>query len=280
MANKDLNTLQFPGLPDTYLPVDAKARQALTSFVSNPEDDGVKKYIDEGIEALPIKESEKYQDTAYIVDNEKRIIAQFDTTGLRTTSVYILNENNDEVKLENGVKVDFNSEDPVGEASGINATTLNGYNLEDLKASIFNSIYPVGSVYISVNNTNPDTLFGGTWERIQDRFLLAASSSYAAGTTGGEAAHKLIASEMPKVTGRLQFRLSNGNNIVATYPDLSKDGCFTYTNAGGASWNGQSAAEGSATRATDLITFDNGGQNQTHNNMPPYLAVYVWKRIA
>jgi len=46
-------------------------------------------------------------------------------------------------------------------------------------------IYPVGSIYISINSTNPGTLFGGTWEQLKDRFLLGASSSYSAGNTGG-----------------------------------------------------------------------------------------------
>lgn len=49
------------------------------------------------------------------------------------------------------------------------------------------NIYPVGSLYFSVNNIDPGTLFGGTWERIQDKFLLCAGSTYAAGTTGGNA---------------------------------------------------------------------------------------------
>lgn len=50
---------------------------------------------------------------------------------------------------------------------------------------VINIMYPVGSIYMSVNDVNPSTLFGGTWERIQDRFLLAAGSTFAAGNTGG-----------------------------------------------------------------------------------------------
>ena len=46
-------------------------------------------------------------------------------------------------------------------------------------------IYPVGSIYISINSTNPKTLFGGTWEQLKDRFLLGAGNSYAGGNTGG-----------------------------------------------------------------------------------------------
>lgn len=51
------------------------------------------------------------------------------------------------------------------------------------------AIYPVGSFYISAVSADPGTLFGGTWKRHEDRFLLGASNSYANGSTGGEAAH-------------------------------------------------------------------------------------------
>lgn len=47
------------------------------------------------------------------------------------------------------------------------------------------SIYPVGSIYLSVNATSPAELFGGTWEQIKDTFLLASGDTYEAGSTGG-----------------------------------------------------------------------------------------------
>ena len=57
--------------------------------------------------------------------------------------------------------------------------------------------YPVGSIYMSVNSTNPGELFGGTWEQIQGRFLLGQGSGYSAGAIGGEANHALSDNEMP-----------------------------------------------------------------------------------
>lgn len=68
---------------------------------------------------------------------------------------------------------------------------------EDVKT--FNP-YPVGAVYISFADTDPSELFGGTWEPIEGRFLLAASSDYEVGSTGGEATHKLTVAEMPSHT--------------------------------------------------------------------------------
>ena len=61
-------------------------------------------------------------------------------------------------------------------------------------------IYPVGCIYMSVSSTNPATLFGGTWEQLKDRFLLAAGSSYSNGATGGAATVALTASQMPRHT--------------------------------------------------------------------------------
>ena len=78
----------------------------------------------------------------------------------------------------------------------INADKLNGRTL----AEIMLALYPVGSIYMSVSDTSPASLFGGTWESIGGRFLLGADSAYSAGSTGGEAAHKLTTSEMPSHT--------------------------------------------------------------------------------
>ena len=59
----------------------------------------------------------------------------------------------------------------------------------DIINNFLNKTYPIGSIYMNINNINPGTLFGGTWEQIQDRFLLAAGNSYDGGSTGGAASH-------------------------------------------------------------------------------------------
>ena len=58
-------------------------------------------------------------------------------------------------------------------------------------------LYPVGSVYISFNDTNPQTLFGGTWQRLKDRMLMASGDSYAPNTTGGSATKTIAVSNLP-----------------------------------------------------------------------------------
>ena len=115
-------------------------------------------------------------------------------------------------------------------------------------------VYPVGSIYISVNSTSPASLFGGTWEILNDVFLLAAGSYANAGTFGGEAEHTLTVDEMP----------AHSHSV----PNMS--GYDT-----GVEWVGQSGTAAPQTRNTAI----NGG-GAAHNNMPPYLAVYMWKRVA
>ena len=126
--------------------------------------------------------------------------------------------------------------------------------------TLLNLIYPVGSIYMSVSSTSPATFLGGTWERIQDKFLLAAGSTYAAGATGGEATHKLTTSEMPAHTHNAA--VAGGTEAYGT--TRTAIGSFNVVTSG----------------YLDSSTSVRTGGDGAHNNMPPYLAVYVWKRTA
>lgn len=126
----------------------------------------------------------------------------------------------------------------------------------------FNLIYPVGSIYMSTVNVSPATLFGGTWEQLEDRFLLGAGQTYTAGDTGGEAEHTLITDEMPAHTHGV---LINTTNSEAAGYGLTQAGPFQ---------NRPIISRNSA----DIITTSTGG-GQAHNNMPPYLVVYMWRRL-
>lgn len=127
-------------------------------------------------------------------------------------------------------------------------------------STVLDKVYPVGSIYMSVNSTNPKTLFGGTWVQIKDRFLLAAGTTYKAGATGGEAAHTLTESEMPSHNHAVYYPNAGADDHSApgNYPDGPSDSTYY--------------AIGSYTSSA--------GGDRAHNNMPPYLAVYVWKRTA
>ena len=136
-------------------------------------------------------------------------------------------------------------------------------------------IYPVGSIYLSVNSASPDTLFGGTWARLEDVFLLAAGAKHAAGSTGGEESHTLTDSEMPSHNGHLSAGIAGtapmGKGNYKGYLNSSVMNSFPEGNYRG--WNVYLGNEmHPASEAT--------GGDQPHNNMPPYLAVYTWKRTA
>lgn len=116
-------------------------------------------------------------------------------------------------------------------------------------------MYPIGSVYISFNNVSPSVLFGGEWESVRGCFLLAENDNYSAGSTGGEETHTLTVDEMPSHTHALDYA--------------------SYTSAGNTNF-----ATTSSTNAHSSSKIDSTGGSQPHNNMPPYIAVYMWKRIS
>ena len=117
--------------------------------------------------------------------------------------------------------------------------------------------YPVGAIYLSVSEVNPAALFGGTWERIGGRFLLGADSTYAAGSTGGEASHTLTADEMPRHNHEIDNLNASGN--ATPYMTVQ-------------------AQEKKGYGGNIQTMFAGGGK--AHNNLPPYLAVYMWQRVS
>ena len=143
---------------------------------------------------------------------------------------------------------------------------------------ILDNVYPVGSIYMNVNSTNPGTLFGGTWEQIQGRFLLGMSSSYPAGSQGGEAEHTLTTSEIPLHTHDIGQEGNTSRTIPTQYAvGDSSQSQYTTTLEGGASGYFKPSVAWGGTMITRGQTSPYG---QAHNNMPPYLSVYIWKRTA
>lgn len=130
----------------------------------------------------------------------------------------------------------------------------------DGKASLL-QVYPVGAIYISTVSASPASLFGGTWEQLKDRFLLGAGGSYAAGAMGGAASitHRHEASG-GIADGYAFFDIKDGTKNVAV--SSGQGGAVSLDNA-------------SITVAVRSYTSE-----ESFNNMPPYLAVYMWKRVA
>jgi hypothetical protein len=142
---------------------------------------------------------------------------------------------------------------------------LQGKSTQKIKWSVLlDKLYPVGCIYQSTSSTSPAELFGGTWEQIKDRFILAAGDTYAAGSTGGEATHTLTVNEMPR----------HNHDHVMWYRDQK----FGLNGRGGDV--GSLRLEFSSADCTDGICTDFKGNSQPHNNLPPYLTAYIWRRIA
>lgn len=159
-----------------------------------------------------------------------------------------------------------------------------------LKESITTAIqntYPIGSIYISVNATNPQISLGfGTWEQIKDRFLLASGSSYSSGSTGGEANHKLTINEIPG-HNHTQYGVTSGSaNSSPVRLAVQNDGnVVVYNSENTALWSTKTSGITTTKtfRQTDINkdgTTSSTGGNSSHNNMPPYLVVNIWRRIA
>lgn len=166
-------------------------------------------------------------------------------------------------------------------------------------ATLLELIYPVGSIYMSTNNVDPSTFIGGRWTRIEDRFLLASGEAFTAGTEDGNATHThttgdhvLSVSELPTHKHSVTI-INSGNHKHSSLAGGIKYGS-NYCAAGSRSGVGANSAAtnnistGEAGTHSHTATIGNTGDNQAHNhgdtgvasNMPPFLAVNVWKRTS
>ena len=135
--------------------------------------------------------------------------------------------------------------------------------------SLLDMVYPVGSIYLSYNHTAPETLFGGVWERIAGRFLLAAEAGDTIGATGGEREHTLNKNEMPE-HGK---HLCEGTIVgVGSAAGKYLSSLSSYGSAG-RGWDAKNGNEFYPAGRTE-------GGGAPHNNMPPYITVSVWRRTA
>ena len=130
---------------------------------------------------------------------------------------------------------------------------------------LLDAVYPVGAVYISVVSTSPATLFGGTWAAFAAGRVLvgidAGDTDFdVVEETGGAKTHTLIAAEMPAHVHRMRRNATTTGGLsgLTTAPDTS------------------------SSNPADLGTLDTGaaGGDGAHNNLQPYIVVYMWKRTA
>lgn len=140
------------------------------------------------------------------------------------------------------------------------------YNAYTPKALDNFSVYPIGSIYMSVKDTSPASLFGGTWERLKDTFLLGAGDTYSNGATGGSATHTIEDVNLPSGTGWVAQNKTAGKYVSGTtyksYAATANEYILTTRD-----------------KANEFVSTPLTS-NAPINHMPPYLVVYMWKRTA
>ena len=156
--------------------------------------------------------------------------------------------------------------------------------------------YPVGSIYLSINDTNPGTIFGGTWVSFgSGKTLVGVDTNDSAFNTvektGGEKMHTLTVAEIPShthgsrsLTGTVRFR-----DITAADHNFVAGSSGIFGTSISEVWSGEHTAA-AGTTATDphwntisidaTHTHDSVGGGTAHNNLQPYITVYMWKRTA
>ena len=172
-------------------------------------------------------------------------------------------------------------------------------------ATVADLIYPVGSIYMNVTNLNPATVFGGTWEEIQGRFLLGRSAAHQVGQQAGAETVTLTVAQMPAHThtGPSHTHSTPNHTHTATCGSagahthtverkkVAATGTAKYAAQAGATHNTSSAGAhthtitiasggGGTTGAAGAGNTGSAGSGQAVNIMPPFLSVFMWKRIA
>lgn len=165
-------------------------------------------------------------------------------------------------------------------------SSTDAYNCQYINEHVANTMYPVGSIYISVNNTNPSTYFGGTWVAFgTGKTLVGIDTSQTefntVEKTGGEKTHTLSEAEMP-AHSHSGTTDGNGNHAHQVGGDWDVSPGGNYTSVHNAGYPGNSTNPWTSTNGWHDHTFttNSKGSGSAHNNLQPYIIVYMWKRTA
>lgn len=145
---------------------------------------------------------------------------------------------------------------------------------------LLDKIYPVGSIYMTMDSSNPSTLFGGTWERIDNKFLLGSENGQGVGSTGGSKDAVVVqhthSQNSHSHTASKKFMVTNSdvhiNETKRTLPATGNAGYMVYASSPSGGINEVTSTN--ATTATNQVT----GESGIGKNMPPFITVNIWKR--
>ncbi len=206
-----------------------------------------------------------------------------------------------------GVLGDIYDSDAVHTDEVVNVV-LNVLDSPVIRTALLNIYHPIGSYYFTDRNINPSTFLGGTWETVEGRFLIGASSSYPVNSEGGSAdlilpahthsvegtitaagAHShtgsgtaAYAGDHAHLAGSKRYNTYKGDGSYDALMDLGYNANYTATSTAGGHTHGVSistTSNGSHTHAFNLST-DSVGEEPTNKNLPPYKSAYIWVRTA
>ena len=163
-------------------------------------------------------------------------------------------------------------------------TSVDTATYGDLFAYTTSPAYPIGSIYISSRDTSPASIFGGVWEQIKDKFLLAVGDTYKKDTSGGSATVKLEEKHLPShghwFSAGTNWTGDHWHNVGWDKDGGAGSNRYTVHNSGSSGANGQAGTSSAGGHSHSVEGWTGGtGGGENHDNMPPYTTVYIWKRI-
>ncbi len=140
---------------------------------------------------------------------------------------------------------------------------------QQVLAAVVERDHPVGSLYISENATSPAELYGGTWERIEGKFIMGASDTYPAGSTGGSATHTQAQDEI----------------ALHKHNQSMQDGSGSFSRwVSGSSGGNSGYVSNIITEYVDtglaVVMTEGAGNNKPMDILNPYYSMYIWRRVA
>ncbi len=280
------NILLFAGTNYIY----TNYENATIDIMYPKNNDLVKYYLNNILYSLNNKNKILSLDDIYFKDAFTKVDDKLNAT-LNNLSIDCLTSNNNKFNLDSDGNLTVNS---------LTTTTSSSSDLD------FNEIYPIGSVYLSVNSTNPSVYFGGTWEQINGYYLYAGNTNNTGGSgltgeaSGNTGSTTLTVNQIPShshsipsLNGTASSNGSHTHNIGADFDGGAGSARYTVHSRGtsGAGYLMATSSSGAHTHSVSTNVSNTGSSggtsshthslnNHTHTINPPFYSLFVFKRTA